>query len=661
MNRRSVEQFHASKWIAMNSSHKTSDLTDFIDGLLDELTQLASDPQTGARDFFSKVTTVVESLFSPKYVAIFSSGLNQEIILIHGSQSISELGHLPETETNGSFHQFLFQATQSVVNVTADGDSQLMYVRLLHGKKLWGGISICFSLDLNLEPMKPVFLAVHELVQEFIKNQTDESSSKFLEELQRFSLDVHSSLIPSKVASHIANDGRLLLGVERLTVFDATSRKPKLLAVSSVSSVDPRSLLMKSMVQLVRKCVRTKQVCYSDQPPEEQRLQLSWEQFRRNSQAEFFIGIPVFETGRLPKSGRRVIGFLMFESSSSIDRFKLSSRLKQILPHVESALHNSLRLSGIPFGNFLSQTGGGLKRFPGSKPLLLAASFALILYFVASSKTDFLVRINGELRPVKVNNIFAPADGFVEKVLTHHGDEVRKDQLLIEMSSPSLDLEYEQLGGEVVKYEKIREAKRIALNQAASQSQLDSVEVGKLTSEIAELGYELASLEDKRNYIRQRLAELSLRSPIAGVVTTWQLKNSIDQKPVKWGEDLASVADEKGEWQLSFKVPEYRIGYILEAREAQDEPLEIQFFFESDPEFRMNTTIVEIGSVTRLDSELGPVVMVKCDVPEAIASEDGFTKRHGSRVLANVSCGKKTRLVAWTKEWFDSVRRFLVW
>ena len=128
------------------------------------------------------------------------------------------------------------------------------------------------------------------------------------------------------------------------------------------------------------------------------------------------------------------------------------------------------------------------------------------------------------------------------------------------------------------------------------------------------------------------------------------------KKPVRWGEDLVNVAFEKGEWKLNFKVPEYRIGYILDARKKSEEPLEIEFFFESSPTEKYTTRITEVAQSTELDPEFGSVVTVVCEVPDA-----GFSKRHGARVIADVTCGEKPVLATWTQELTDSIKRKFVW
>ena len=274
-------------------------------------------------------------------------------------------------------------------------------------------------------------------------------------------------------------------------------------------------------------------------------------------------------------------------------------------------------------------------------------------------ETEFKVRINGELRPEIEKNVFAPADGFVEKVLVSHGTPVTTGQTLIELSSPALELEKKQLDGEQLLVEKNLETKKIALNQAASGNLRDPSVAGELAADISELEFELANLKDKEKFLDERILDLVILSPIEGVVTNWQLKDNILKKPVRWGEELANIAFESGAWKINFKVPEHQIGYLLAAKKESDDPVEVEFFFESNPTKKIKTQILKISPSTELDAEFGPVVSVVCSVPDDAAAN--FSKRHGARVIADVHCGKKSVFDSWTQEFFDSLRRRLVW
>ena len=78
---------------------------------------------------------------------------------------------------------------------------------------------------------------------------------------------------------------------------------------------------------------------------------------------------------------------------------------------------------------------------------------------------------------------------------------------------------------------------------------------------------ELKSLNKQLELYRQRKQGLVIRSPIDGVVVTWDLKKKIEDRYVQKGWLLLSVADPTKDWQLELHMPEQRMGHI--AKEQQ--------------------------------------------------------------------------------------------
>ena len=67
-------------------------------------------------------------------------------------------------------------------------------------------------------------------------------------QLETFARDIHSSLDPTRVAFQIANEGRRLIGCDRLSVAVNHSKKCKIEAVSGSDVVEKRS----NLIQLMR-------------------------------------------------------------------------------------------------------------------------------------------------------------------------------------------------------------------------------------------------------------------------------------------------------------------------------------------------------------------------------------------------------------------------
>ncbi|MDG2470439.1 MAG: HlyD family efflux transporter periplasmic adaptor subunit, partial [Pirellulaceae bacterium] len=151
-------------------------------------------------------------------------------------------------------------------------------------------------------------------------------------------------------------------------------------------------------------------------------------------------------------------------------------------------------------------------------------------------------------------------------------------------------------------------------------------------------------------------SNLRVPSPIDGRVISWEIKRLLTNKPVRWGEALMNVADEEGTWRLVFKAPEHRIGYILDAATDSEEPLTLEYSFDSDPGQKYGATISTIAKSTDFDSQLGPFVIIEC-----LPDSQNFPKRHGAKVYASVKCGERSVLFIWTHELVDSIRRQFVW
>ena len=194
------------------------------------------------------------------------------------------------------------------------------------------------------------------------------------------------------------------------------------------------------------------------------------------------------------------------------------------------------------------------------------------------------------------------------------------------------------------------------LNQAASGNVGDAALQTRLASEIADLEFQIQTLEDEKDFVESQIGKLQVCAPIDGSVVTWNVEKNLINRPVKWGDPLMKLADETSQWELHLKAPENKISYILDADGNQDNQLQVRYFFKSQPTKQFESAVSEIASVTEPDSELGPSVAVTCPVDEAQT-----LKRHGAKVIGDVMCGKKSVGYVWTHELIDTIRRRFVW
>ena len=623
----------------MNENEARKKLAVF-DSLLEDLANAAADPQTLPADFFQQVDRVIKTILSPQQFVVVAAGPRNSLLSIHSTSiQTSNVAELVEVDQH--------DADSLIAALKPKGDNILVSPIKL-ATRSWGWIVTVFSNDTDATAAREVLEAIAQIIAEFLTSRQLARQKELQNQFQLYSNNVHASLNPQEVAQHIANDARLLMNCERVSVYFGRPRRPKLFAISTVATVENRSELMKLQQRLVSAAARLNQSIGSDQPPQDAGLNSLLTNYRDVSGFPFLFGMPLEA-----KDGS--VGYLLAESTPEINRIEFAQGLAMVVQPAATALANAEQHHAIPFRNFLSAMGGAASRLQVSKGAIGILGVILAIIALSFFRTDFMVKIQGELRPLEERVVFAPQDGVVEKVLVRHGQQVKPGQLLLQLHSPDLELALTKNAGELERLTQLLDAKNIALNQATSDPNATSSIIGQLSSEVSDVKYEISSAIDEQKYLSEQQNELNVTSPIAGSVTTWKVEELLMNKPVRWGDSLMNVANEAGPWQLRFLVPERRIGYILTAQQEKA-GWDLEFFFESNPGQRFATQISEIGKSTEQDKVLGPVAIVFCPAPDG-----DYVRRHGARVIAKVNCGRKSIAYVWSRELIDSVRRRFVW
>ncbi len=620
-----------------------------FDSLINGLAEHAVDSQIEPAAFFLKTEQVIETIVDSKWTAVLARGPDDSIVLIHG-------------EVTAKQKLFAFQNSLRPRNtnwVEAIDHPEVVVSPIDVSQTCWGWIVVLLNQSNPTSVQKDVIGGIAEIASEFVTAQNQKqilAKKSFVDDVFRFSVNAHRSLDSVEVGHHLANDARSLLDCERVSVFQMNRGVPKLLAVSSVATVERRSDLVQKMKSLVKRASRYNDSIFSDQPPPDSRLAMMLENHISKTGLPFVFAVPIYSTDdQGQQSKRNLSGYLFAESTSEIDRFRFAHAISYVMPHAESGLKNAAQHSAIPFRRTLTGLGkltsfANLSRLGAVLGLLALVVFASLLI-----KTEFKVRINGELRPVVQRNVFAPYDGIVDSVLVGHGDRVALDQRLIQIRSSDLDLEIEKVGSDIQKLAQLKDAKRIALNQVSGANADPSI-AAQIASDISDLEFQNASLVGREKFLRSERKKLSIHSPIVGQVMTWQVQQKLTNKPVRWGDPMLKIAQLDGEWNLVFRVPERRIGYILDATKVKTQPVELEFFLESNPSKKFRVPIIEVGQSAIQDPELGAVTLVKCKLPDEL-----LPKRLGATVVGDVFCGSRSLWYVWTQEMFDSIQRRFVW
>ncbi len=151
-----------------------------------------------------------------------------------------------------------------------------------------------------------------------------------------------------------------------------------------------------------------------------------------------------------------------------------------------------------------------------------------------------------------VRDVFAVANGIVEKVHVQHGQLVQKGEVLITVRSPELEAQIEDIQGKMnTAYAESRSAER------QLQNHLSSEEKERLAAEVVEHRAMADALEKQLTILRVKEKELQVVSPVKGKIITWQIYEKLLHRPVDAGQMLLQVAvtDEPGEKATDGKVP----------------------------------------------------------------------------------------------------------
>jgi hypothetical protein len=225
---------------------------------------------------------------------------------------------------------------------------------------------------------------------------------------------------------------------------------------------------------------------------------------------------------------------------------------------------------------------------------------------------------------------------------------------LLVLADPSLDLDLEQVLGD------IRTARQRLLSIQATRTTAAGGDrsggrppdrTGQLAGEEKEIEERVAGLEKQLAILERERAGLTVASPIDGVVLTWETDQRLDDRPVRRGQRLLTVAQPEGEWVLELFVPDRRIGHVLTAQDSQSQ-LKIDYLIATDPSVTHHEVVDSIALSTEPHEGEEPSVRVTARM-EASAAGD---LRPGSTVVGKIHCGQRPIGYVWFHDLFESLK-----
>jgi hypothetical protein len=522
-----------------------------------------------------------------------------------------------------------------------------------------------------------------ELAAEWVKSRKLKQFSdrhSLWAQADQFARLVHQNLDLRETAYTIANEGRRLIGADRVTVAVRHGNKCRVEAVSGQDTVENRS---NSVVLLGKLATRVMQSgeplryhgSTEDMPPQ---IEEVIDAYVDESYAKSIIVLPLRRPERPEDAnpenierqfeGRKnqddCIGALIIEQiETNLPPEVLEPRVDLVHEHSCRAIANALTYNNIflmPLWRSVGRIRFLVRARTLPKTITISAIVLAVLAILVFYPVDFYVESRGVLQPVERRQVFVRANGIVEEFHCGDQDKVKADQLLVTLVDRDLQIERQRIDGEFQETrDRLASARRTQFQPGLSPA--DRIQI---SGQILQLNQRLDTLRQQLVITKEKEQDLEVRSPIDGtVVMQWEVEKTLLKRPVAIGQALMTVVDTSQNWELELAMPERRIGHVNRARmlkeagEAGTEQLlTVRYVLATHPENRFQgiTRGEDIGRATRVEGEAGPTVPIRVTIDDQALrgrlAELKIELRPGATVTAEIHCGRASLGYSWFHE-----------
>jgi hypothetical protein len=406
-------------------------------------------------------------------------------------------------------------------------------------------------------------------------------------QVETFARLVHSTLNPTEVAYHVANEGRKLIECDRLCVGVRYGRKRVTVeAVSGADVVEKASTHVRRLRRLMETVVlwgetlTFKGVKDAGLPPD---VSHALDEYLNESQPKLLVVQPIRDEREKDQSkpARSVVVLESFNPPE--DATPLTQRLELVGKHAAPALYNAAELKRVPLKFLwwplakLQEGLGGKGRFYAA-----AATVAVAVLVAAMITVPYPLRMDakGHMQPVEIAKVYAPKEGQIRRVLVKPGDKLLPGDAVAELHDAQLEGEYRNL---LSKMDEAR-AKRDTAARLLSDPRLSLTDRLRIGSEesLAQLAIDSArrnmeSLDTAFNATQSRpgwfvakTAEFDRRLKRQVGASKWTVLNddrreNLVGRTVRPSEDVLRVGNLEGAWQIELKIPQRNVGQIARA------------------------------------------------------------------------------------------------
>ena len=490
--------------------------------------------------------------------------------------------------------------------------------------------------------------------------------------LEDFTRSIHQSLEPKRTAYTIANEGRRLIGCDRVSIALRGGSTCAISAVSGQDIVNKRSTTTRLLGRLATAVLKAGEpICYtgdtSDFPPQ---IERTLEKYVDESHSKMVAVYPLFlgekenneDKPHKRRKRKRPFGILIVEQ---IDDSQITERTRKrisiVAEHAGSALGNALEHHSIlllPLWKLLGQSKKLVSGETLPKTLTALVLFVVLAAVLLFMPYKFQMHCSGTLEPTIRRLIFSLHDAEVEQLFVEHGMPVvgpsvgidgieYQGTTLLKLKSPDIEMMKVQLRGEL----RTNAAKLSALNRMLQNQEhkLDDYNRAEVLGQREVVLLQDETVQHKLHIFSQSLEpDLFLTSPIDGVVVSSHLDiNLAEKSPISRMHYIMEIADLEGPWQLELLMPEKRMGYLAEQKQKNpDIPLQVEFVLATDSSVTHYGTVTEIHIRAEVRSNSGGAMSGAVNtvlIKVALKDQESLrlALRPGAECHARIDCGTR--------------------
>jgi multidrug resistance efflux pump len=478
----------------------------------------------------------------------------------------------------------------------------------------------------------------------------------------QFARLVHDSLDFRETAYTIVNEGRKLIGCDRVTVCIQRGGVCKVEAISGQDTLDNRSNVVYNLGLLAGKVIASGETLHytgstEDMPPQ---IEKAIEKYVDESYTKSMVILPL----RKPRPGddhlinpdaheelqpREIIGALIIEQlETDVPREVLDPRIDLVYEHAARAMSNTLdhnNLFLMPVWRAVGKSKIVVQGRNLPKTVSIGIAVLVLLLFMLIWRVDLTLKSKGALQPIDKQEVYAPFGADVLEVKHDDGDIVKKGDVLLVLRSEELETQIADLTGKVAT---TRERLQSINSQLLHPGKMTPGERANLEIQKAELGQEFETHRSELKIKTEQHKKLIVKSPLDGRIITWDAKENLLGRPVEMGQSLMVVANEESDWQLELFMPERRAGKLrramVRAKETGDD-VKVRFILMTDPGHTMTGKVREVENSTFVHEDEGPCVRVKVDLDKRVENP-----RPNASLTANVAVDRCSLAYYWFHE-----------